>query len=466
MSDLNELDLLGMIGVETPKVVTSKDEAKDGDYIIAEDGMYRLVKAAIGDFWVKSESFKNKLIGSPSVQESFEQGGDIPKIPGELFYGIIRFYRDIYKVNKNEVMAQIWWDKEQQKYLVEVPEQTVSGASISYQRTGGWYDDPNKVLVLTSHSHHTMGAFYSSTDNSDEKGKHGIYSFVFGNLVNNADGSFSFKTVQRACCLDALIPLNLEDIFDLYEGCEFLYDVPQEERSKVKERVYAAPYSYPAGKSYPKTGGWNIPESKSAKNVKKYPTPYSWDYDYYQDYNYSDTGVLANAYDNSSYCNIGGFHKDQIAKIFGNEPHEIRKYGSSLYSMVSTLSGRDSNLLYSDAELTEIETNFEVLIQSLSVPEAHPNFVFFLMLEEFLKSMKEALGNVCEVKNTSIRQNLIECSKTFVGLLSASIIDADTNVSIFSGSDTGISLDEMAGQAGINDFYLTERIAGVLSYEE
>lgn len=157
MSDLNELDLLGMIGAEAPKVVTSKDEAKDGDYIIAEDGMYRLVKAAIGDFWVKSESFKNKLIGSPSIQESFEQGGDIPKIPGELFYGIIRFYRDIYKVNKNEVMAQIWWDKEQQKYLVEVPEQTVSGASISYQRTGGWYDDPNKVLVLTSHSHHTMG---------------------------------------------------------------------------------------------------------------------------------------------------------------------------------------------------------------------------------------------------------------------------------------------------------------------
>ena len=466
MSDLNELDLLGMIGVEVPKVVTSKGEAKDGDYIIAEDGMYRLVKAAIGDFWVKSESFKNKLIGSPSVQESFEQGGDIPKIPGELFYGIIRFYRDIYKVNKNEVMAQIWWDKEQQKYLVEVPEQTVSGASISYQRTGGWYDDPNKVLVLTSHSHHTMGAFYSSTDNSDEKGKHGIYSFVFGNLVNNADGSFSFKTVQRACCLDALIPLNLEDIFDLYEGCEFLYDVPQEEHSKVKERVYAVPYSYPAGKSYPKTGGWNIPESKSAKNVKKYPTPYSWDYDYYQDYDYSDTGVLANAYNSGSYCNTDSFHKNQIAKIFGNEPFEIRRYGSSLNSMISALSSRDSNLLYTDSELVHIEDKFEELSRALCVPESHPNYVFYLMLDEFLNSLKDALGNACEVKDTSIRQNLIECSRMFVGLLSASIIDADTNVSVFNSSDTGLALNEMASQEGINDFYLTERIVGVLSYEE
>lgn len=284
-------------------------------------------------------------------------------------------------------------------------------------------------------------------------------------MVNNADGSFSFKTVQRACCLDALIPLNLEDIFDLYEGCEFLYDVPQEEHSKVKERVYAAPYTYPAGKSYPATGHWNSSKSKPS-NVKKYPTPYSWDYDYYEDYDYSDTGVLPNAYNSGNYCNTDSFHKSQIAKIFGNEPHEIRKYGSSLNSMISALSWRDSDLLYSDAELTEIETNFEVLIQSLSVPEDHPNYVFYLMLGEFLNSMKDALGNVCEVKNTSIRQNLIECSKTFVGLLSASIIDADTNVSIFSGSDTGISLDEMAGQAGINDFYLTERIAGVLSYEQ
>lgn len=284
-------------------------------------------------------------------------------------------------------------------------------------------------------------------------------------MVNNADGSFSFKTVQRACCLDALIPLNLEDIFDLYEGCEFLYDVPQEEHSKVKERVYAAPYSYPAGKSYPATGHWNSSKSKPS-NVKKYPTPYSWDYDYYQDYDYSDTGVPANAYNSGGYCNTDSFHKNQIAKIFDNEPHEIRKYGSSLNSMISALSSRDSNLLYSDAELVHIEDKFDELSRALCVPESHPNYVFYLMLDEFLNSLKEALGNMCEARDTSMRQNLIECSKMFVGLLSASIIDADTNVSVFSASDTGLLLNEIASQEGINDFYLTERIAGVLSYED
>ena len=165
-------------------------------------------------------------------------------------------------------------------------------------------------------------------------------------------------------------------------------------------------------------------------------------------------------------CNTDSFHKNQIAKIFGNEPHEIRKYGSSLNSMVSAMSSRDSNLLYTDSELAHIEDKFDELSRALSVPESHPNYIFYLMLDEFLNSMKDALGNACEVKDTSIRQNLIECSRMFVGLLSASIIDADTNVSVFSSSDTGLALNEIASQEDINDFYLTERIVGVLSYEE
>ena len=54
-------------------------------------------------------------------------------------------------------MAQIWFNKETNEYLIEVPVQRVAGASISYDRVGRFYEDPNLELVLTSHSHHTMG---------------------------------------------------------------------------------------------------------------------------------------------------------------------------------------------------------------------------------------------------------------------------------------------------------------------
>lgn len=154
---LNLEDLMAEMDFRVPQIVKSQEEAEDGDSIVAEDGIYKLVRALIGDFWIKSESFKTKMAGMPQLAESFIKTATIPKIPGKLFYGIIRFYRKIYETNKNEVMAQIWWDKEREEFLVEVPEQEVAGASISYKRNGGWYDDPNKVLVLTSHSHHTMG---------------------------------------------------------------------------------------------------------------------------------------------------------------------------------------------------------------------------------------------------------------------------------------------------------------------
>ena len=95
---LSVADLMGEMDFRLPKVVQSKEEAEDGDSIVAEDGIYKLVRAIIGDFWIKAESFKTKMVGMPHLSESFTQSSEIPKIPGELFYGIIRFYRKIYEI--------------------------------------------------------------------------------------------------------------------------------------------------------------------------------------------------------------------------------------------------------------------------------------------------------------------------------------------------------------------------------
>ena len=61
-----------------------------------------------------------------------------------------------HQTNRNEVMAQIWFNKRTNEYIVEVPVQRVAGASISYDRTGRFYEDSDLELVLTSHSHHAM----------------------------------------------------------------------------------------------------------------------------------------------------------------------------------------------------------------------------------------------------------------------------------------------------------------------
>jgi hypothetical protein len=249
-------------GVEKPEVFIGEKGKKRGDISIMQDGMYRIFSSPIGDFFILKDEFKNKLFHLPEGKVTFTPNPDFPKIPGRYYKAICDFYKTIYATNKNEVMAQIWWDKELKEFFIEVPVQRVAAASISFDKTGPFYDDPNKVLVVTSHSHHTMGAFYSGTDKSDEAKHNGIYSFVFGGLKINPDGTYTNTTVQR-CVYDKYeFLLQLSDIFDLEDPLIGTISIPESEYSKVTA-INAAP-KYPShltGYSYGKTG--------SNSNVKK-----------------------------------------------------------------------------------------------------------------------------------------------------------------------------------------------------
>lgn len=157
--DLDSLMSFMIPEAKPPRTVLSieEDNIEDGDLFVARDGIYEFKKKVIGNFWSLKEKFKDPIPLMPEIDVKFVSNPDLPKIPGYLFQGIIRFYRNIYKTNKNEVMAQIWWDKSKQEYLVEVPVQRVSGASISYDKEGAFYTNSDLTCVLTSHSHHTMG---------------------------------------------------------------------------------------------------------------------------------------------------------------------------------------------------------------------------------------------------------------------------------------------------------------------
>lgn len=274
-------------GVEKPEVFIGEKGKKRGDISIMQDGAYRIFSSPIGDFFILKDEFKNKLFHLPEGNVTFTPNPDFPKIPGRYYKAICDFYKTIYATNKNEVMAQIWWDKELKEFFIEVPVQRVAAASISFDKTGPFYDDSNKILVVTSHSHHTMGAFYSGTDKSDEAKHNGIYSFVFGGLKINPDGTYTNTTVQR-CVYDKYeFLLQLSDIFDLEDPLIGTISIPESEYSKVTAINTAPKYpSHLTGYSYGKTGG--------NSNVKKgeYKTSYypygSYDYsdeDYYDLYN-------------------------------------------------------------------------------------------------------------------------------------------------------------------------------------
>jgi PRTRC genetic system protein A len=129
------------------------------------------------------------------------------KIPIQLFDQVVAFFKQVMEVKKSELEAMIWvcWDHESGYHLI-VPEQRVSKASASYD----WNSLPaGKTIVCDIHSHNTMGAFFSTTDNNDDRGNIG-FSGVIGRLKDETP-----QTVWRFNYKDKKIDCNFDDIFVL-----------------------------------------------------------------------------------------------------------------------------------------------------------------------------------------------------------------------------------------------------------
>ena len=91
----------------------------------------------------------------------------LPKIPYSILSEIIAFFKTyVTEKSENEAMANIYWSFEEEKYRVHVPKQTVTKASVDTNLPD--IDDEKFLLVMEVHSHNTMGAVFSRTDDKDE----------------------------------------------------------------------------------------------------------------------------------------------------------------------------------------------------------------------------------------------------------------------------------------------------------
>jgi len=127
------------------------------------------------------------------------------KVPGELFEQIVSLYREVMRVNNGrnlEAMAWILWTKEQ-GYFIHVPKQQVSGASVNYD----WDIPEGSTVIVDTHSHNSMGAFFSGTDDGDDR-KGVRYSGVVGKLT-----ATTFEMIWRFCYQGKFFDTKFDDIF-------------------------------------------------------------------------------------------------------------------------------------------------------------------------------------------------------------------------------------------------------------
>lgn len=145
---------------------TVADTVKSGKvigFVPSDDGkIYEVRPNAIGTFIAPAEH--------AGVYSKVRAGfiPALPKVPYEMLAQIISFFRSyVTEDSELEAMVYVYWSAEENAYFAYAPKQTVTKDSID--TTLPDLDEEKFTLVMEIHSHNTMKAFFSLTDNADEK---------------------------------------------------------------------------------------------------------------------------------------------------------------------------------------------------------------------------------------------------------------------------------------------------------
>ena len=94
----------------------------------------------------------------------------LPRLPAALLTQIIAFFRRVCVDYGRDVEAlvNVLWDREKGGYVLHVPPQRIDKASVETDLSA--QPDPSRYLhVMDVHSHNTMAARFSRTDDLDEQ---------------------------------------------------------------------------------------------------------------------------------------------------------------------------------------------------------------------------------------------------------------------------------------------------------
>lgn len=153
----------------------------------------------------------------------------LPKIPYKLYKGIGKFFLYIYKIYDTEAAVRLFWDKENEEYILYVPEQVVTHTTVSFNRDSEFDQSPMYKYVGDIHSHGRIQAFWSSTDNADEV--NASLNGVYGGYGSN------FNIKFRAAWNGWFFDIPIEDVLDSAEDRLAAGEVFDELTDQIDEKI-------------------------------------------------------------------------------------------------------------------------------------------------------------------------------------------------------------------------------------
>ena len=149
-------------------VFTSLSEAESAGKVIsivpAKDGLvYEIRNTEMGRFITPTVG--GELLSD--VRAGFIPA--LPLIPMYMMTQIVTLFRHFAKYgNEHEVLVNLYFDKEDRTFIIDVPEQTVTKVSVN-STTNTDYTSDRFIHYMDIHSHNSMKAFFSGVDDTDEK---------------------------------------------------------------------------------------------------------------------------------------------------------------------------------------------------------------------------------------------------------------------------------------------------------
>lgn len=181
-----------MIRIESkivPVIILEKgdkqEDVKDTfAYIIGRNGAFIKKENCLYSGVVKTDKADFLEDVKPVIKLNFT------KLQKKMFQSIISFFKDVYKRDSSEATVLLYFSLEQKKWVWGVPKQENSGGSSSYKTDTMKFVDgetvtdrisPDFKLAGSIHSHASMGAFHSGTDDKDEVNFDGLH-ITIGNI--------------------------------------------------------------------------------------------------------------------------------------------------------------------------------------------------------------------------------------------------------------------------------------------
>lgn len=244
--------------------ISPEQLAEDFAYVISSQGVFIKRNNFIYSGFFKCDG---KQLGE--VDTSIKTKFDF-RIPWKLFLSIESLFEKIYDKYKSEVAVILFYNQEKKEWAYGLPQQTVTGSSVDYDLKKGCSYVMESALdkeldklegewsmVGSIHSHASMTAFHSGTDNKDEFGFDGIHITI---------GKLNERNHEYACRLmfgKSEYKKNLEDVVCCPTKAGLF---PQEIINKVAEPVKKYYQGY-YGDSYDgwtyKNGCWQREETNT-----------------------------------------------------------------------------------------------------------------------------------------------------------------------------------------------------------